>query len=436
MNTSVRRATWTNWAGSVCCMPSDIIRPSTPDEAVELVRRAASRGQTLRAVGSGHSFTPLAETDQVLVSLDGIQGLIGIDAGARRASVRAGTKLAALGIALEEGGWAMENMGDIDAQTIAGAVSTGTHGTGIRFGTLSDQVEGVTLVTAEGEIITCSPDTKPDWLQGARLSLGALGLIIGVDLRVRPRYLLRMESRRMGLEEVLASLDHYKREHRHFEFFWFPYTDSVQAKFLDETKVPSKGRRWWGSFSRTVLENGVYWCLSESARYQPRLCAAVSRISARGIPTVKEIGMSRRVFVTPRKVRFCEMEYSIPADALPDVLREMKVRIEEERHSVHFPVECRFVRGEDIWLSPAYGRDSAYVAVHMYKGMEWRSYFRAMEEIFLRYEGRPHWGKMHSLEARDLEKLYPRWQDFQYLREHLDPRGLFLNPYLKRIFGV
>ncbi|SDW30823.1 FAD-linked oxidoreductase [Marininema mesophilum] len=436
MRDSISSVPWKNWSGSVECHPVEIARPVTVEEVVDVVRRAAFIGRTIRAVGSGHSFTPLVETDEILVSLEGLQGVVKIDPDRQEATVRAGTPLSVLGLALEEQGWAMENLGDIDAQTIAGAISTGTHGTGVNFGSISSQVVAITFVTADGEIMTHTKEENPETLCGSRISLGSLGLIVEIKLRVFPRYLLQLESRRMGLQEVLNSLENLKRENRHFEFYWFPYTEIVQAKRINKTDLPATRGGWWGGFSRNVLENGLFWCLSEGARIQPRISEKVSRLSAWGIPSVKETGVSRHIFVTPRKVRFFEMEYSIPAEALPSVLEEMKSRILQERFAVHFPVECRFVCGEENWLSPAFGRDSAFVAVHMYKGMEWRPYFRAMEEIFLRYQGRPHWGKMHGLKAEQFAEMYPHWEDFQELRSRMDPQGVFLNPYLKTILDT
>jgi len=331
---------------------------------------------------------------------------------------------------------AQENLGDIDVQSISGAISTGTHGTGVRFGTLSTQVEDFTLVTASGEVLECSPERNPDIFKAAQVSLGALGIIAKVTLRVVPAKRLHYRGYRKKLSDCLANLEQYKQENSHFEFFWFPYTDGVQAKFLNETTDPTSKSSLWGDFNKIVLENGVYWVLSESCRLIPRLCKTVCRISTRSIANIDEIDYSHRVFTTPRLVRFQEMEYSIPAEHLSSVLNEIRECIEKYQFRVHFPVECRFVQADDIWLSPAYQRDSAYVAVHMYRGMPYRSYFQHIEEIFKRYQGRPHWGKMHTRTPVELSALYPRWYDFQRIRATLDPQGMFLNDYLRALFGA
>ncbi|GGA40013.1 FAD-binding oxidoreductase [Kroppenstedtia guangzhouensis] len=435
-NVKTRPKIWTNWSGSVRFTPREIALPATEEEMISLVRRARERGTSIRVIGSGHSFTPLVETDSTLVSLDRMQGVQPVDPEEQQVSVLGGTKLKALGASLLQQGWSPENLGDIDAQSIAGAVSTGTHGTGMRLGSLSEQAEALTLITADGQIRECSAKQDPDLYQAARASIGSLGIITRVRLRVEPLYRLHFRSKRLPLDEVVNRLEEYKSNHRHFEFFWFPYTDSVQAKFMNKTDAPPTRKGWWSSFNKLVLENGVFWFLSEGARIIPRVSRTVSRIAAWGVPQFEETGDSQSLFATPRHVRFNEMEYSIPAESLPTVIEEMKQTMEKRRFPVHFPIEIRFVKGDDIWLSPAFGRDSAFVAVHMYKGMPYKEYFQAMEQIFLRHDGRPHWGKMHHLGADELCKLYPRWQDFQRIRRKLDPDGLFLNPHLRRIFGL
>lgn len=243
-------------------------------------------------------------------------------------------------------------------------------------------------------------------------------------------------AHRERLGDTLANLDRYKRENSHFECFWFPYTDAVQAKFLNETDAAPSRSTVWGTVNKLVLENGAFWLLNECARHAPRLSRGVCRVSAWGITPVDEVNYSHLIFATPRMVRFNEMEYNIPAEEFPAVMGEIRECIEREQFEVSFPVECRFVRGDDLWLSPAYGRDSAYIAVHMYRGMPHEAYFRAMEEIFVRHSGRPHWGKMHTRDTAYLAAQYPLWNDFRRVRAFLDPTGLFLNDYLRRLFAA
>ena len=368
------------------------------------------------------------------MSLENLQGIESLNAADGMATVLGGTQLKRLGAALLAQGFAQENLGDIDVQSIAGAISTGTHGTGVHFGSLSTQVAGLTLVSAAGDLIECSPEQNPELFKAAQVSMGMLGVIARVKLRVVPATHHRYQVRREQLSDCLAHLETYKRENSHFEFFWLPYTRYVQAKFLNETKAPATSGTLWGNINKIVLENWVYWLLSESCRLAPGVTKTVARISGEAISPVEEVDYSHRLFATPRMVRFQEMEYSLPADQFSSALAEIKSCIEEKRFNVHFPIECRFVRGDDIWLSPAYQRDSAYIAVHMYRGMPYQDYFHHIEAIFRRYQGRPHWGKLHTRTAAELAALYPKWEDFRRIRRSLDPTGLFLNDYLRSIF--
>ncbi len=427
---------WSNWSGSVQCAPRQMVRPHSIDELQRLVRDYSHANRHVRVVGAGHSFLPLAQTDDILISLDGIQGIEEIDAEAGTATVLGGTRLKMLGEELFKHGLAQENLGDIDVQSISGAISTGTHGTGATFGTLSTQIAGLTLVTASGELLQCSPERDPDIFKAAQVSLGMLGIIAKVKLRVVPAMRLHYQGRRNSLTDCLTNLDRYKQENSHFEFFWFPYTDGVQVKFLNETSEPVSKSSFWGNFNKIVLENYVYWLISEACRLAPRFCKTACRICAQSIATVDEVNYGHRLFTTPRMVRFQEMEYNLPAEHMRTVMLEIQQRIEQHQFQVHFPVECRFVRADDIWLSPAYERDSAYIAVHMYRGMPYQAYFQHIEEIFRRYNGRPHWGKMHTRSAEELATLYPHWQDFRRIRATLDPHGMFLNAYLRTLFGV
>jgi len=436
MDTTGQVEQWSNWSGSVKSAPRALVKPQNIAELARLVREYGRDGRHVRVVGAGHSFTPLVQTDDILMSLDTMQGIETIDTTTRRATVLGGTRLKHLGNALFEHGMAQENLGDIDVQSISGAISTGTHGTGTHFGSLATQVEGLTLVTASGEIVECSAEENADIFKAAQVSLGTLGIIAKVTLRVVPAKRMHYQGHRKKLGECLANLEQLKQDNSHFEFFWFPYTDGVQAKFLNETSEPVSKSSFWGDFNKIVLENGVYWLLSEGCRMFPSFCKTVCAISAQSIANIDEINYSHRLFTTPRMVRFQEMEYNIPVEHLSAVITEIQECIEHYQFRVHFPIECRFVRADDIWLSPAYERDSAYVAVHMYRGMPYRSYFYSIEKIFQRYSGRPHWSKMHTQTAEELSKLYPRWQDFQRIRANLDPQGIFLNGYLRTLFAA
>lgn len=427
---------WSNWSGSVKSQPRQMVRPRDLDELVRVIKDYERAGRYARVFGAGHSFTPIARSDDVLLSLDEMQGVESVDTENRTATVWGGTKLKALGESLYECGLAQENLGDIDVQSIAGAISTGTHGTGVTFGTLATQVIGLTLVTATGEILECSSERDADLFKAAQVSLGILGIVAKVKLRLVPAKRLHYHGHHKKLDECLDNLEAYKQNNDHFEFFWFPYTDDAQAKFINETEEAVTSSSLWSNFNKVVLENYVYWLLSESCRLVPSLCKTVCKISGSAIADVDEINYSHRIFTTPRMVRFQEMEYNVPAQYFKDVLAEIRQCIDKQQFRVHFPVECRFVHSDDIWLSPAYQRESAYIAVHMYRGMPYRSYFTHIEQIFRRYDGRPHWGKMHTRRADELAALYPRWHDFRRLRAELDPQGMFLNDYLRALFDA
>ncbi|MEK5477312.1 D-arabinono-1,4-lactone oxidase [Paenibacillus sp. FSL R5-0407] len=421
---------WRNWSGLVRGLPRSIVYPASIDEVVEVVKACAAEGRKLRVVGTGHSFTRLVQTDDVLVSLDQLQGVISVDSEKGIAEVWGGTKLDRLGEELHAFGVAQENLGDINAQSIAGAISTGTHGTGERLGSLATQAAGLTVVTAKGDILECSAEQDEELFRAMQVSLGMFGIIVKVKLRVVSSYALRYTSRKISFSQCLEQLDLFKKENRHFEFYWFPYTDVAQIKLTNKTnEVPGPPSRW--SYWKVLLmENVLFWVLSECCRLIPRLCKPVSRLSAASVPDVQEVGYSHRIFATPRLVRFNELEYSVPADRMRIVLEEIREMVDRHQFAVHFPIECRYVQGDNLWLSPANGRDSAYIAVHMYRGMEYADYFAKVEEICRQHGGRPHWGKMHTMTADRLRSIYPKWDAFHQLRQELDPSGIFLNPYL------
>lgn len=426
---------WRNWSGSVIGNPAEYHEPSTLDEIISLVKRCGAAGKTIRVVGSGHSFSPLVATDSILVSLDRYAGLERIDREVCTATVRAGTKLKALGELLFSHGLAQENLGDINEQSVAGAISTGTHGTGTAFGNLSTQVIGLTLVSGKGEVVTCSETENPALFKAAQVSLGALGVIVSVSLRLIPAYTLRIDIKKKSLTDCLDNLDAYNSSNRHFEFHFLPYTDTVQAKFTNVSDEKPSGKSFMRWFNEYALENGALWLLSAFNRQFPQMSERVCRTMAALVTDASGISQAHQVFATARLVKFQEMEYNLPAERFQAALHELDEMIRREQIQVHIPIECRFVCGDDIPLSPAYGRDSAYIAVHMFKGMPYQRYFELAEAIFRRHEGRPHWGKMHTRTAGELQLLYPEWASFQSQRDVCDPARVFSSPYLRSILG-
>lgn len=426
-----------NWSRAVQWQPAEVVYPSSETEVQQIVQRAAEQRRKIRLIGTGHSFTPLCQTDEILISLDNYQGLITVDRNTHQATVKAGTKLNNLGELLFKQGLAMENMGDIDAQSIAGTISTGTHGTGKAFGTISTQVIGLRLINGKGELVTCSPTENPELFKAAQVSLGALGVITAVTLQCMPAYKLYLQNRQEPLAAVLDTLDERTSQNRHFEYYWIPYTETAWTK---TSNIPEDGEpdkiNFFNYWTEYVLENYVFQLLCEYAHYFPSQNGRIANIMAASISNVAKIYYSHKVYATKRAVRFQEMEYNIPAEAYQEVMREVMRVVNSKKYNIHFPIESRWVKGDNIPLSPAYGRDSAYIACHTYYKKDHRPYFSALEEVFRAYGGRPHWGKMNQLTAADVVELYPEFEAFMQQRQAQDPDNLFVNSYLQQLLGI
>lgn len=400
-----------------------------------MVRLAADAGRLVKATGSGHSFTDIACTTGVQVRLSRYRRVLACDLDAGTVTVQAGITIAELSRELARRGLALENVGDIGYQTIAGAISTGTHGTGLRFGGLATQVAGLELVSGDGTVVRCSPEENPSVFAAARLGLGALGVISSVTLRCRPAFNLRAVEEPLELAEVLARLDELVEVNDHFEFFWVPHTDRCLTKRNNRANG-RPGRtvrmREWGR--RAVMENMAFGAACRLGRRRPGLTPRLAPLVAGGRRR-EYLDRSDRVFSSPRWVRFAEMEYSVPRRAAAPVILQVRRLIEESGLRVSFPVEVRFVAADDIALSPAYGEERCFVAVHMYQGQAYEQYFRGVESIMDSVGGRPHWGKLHYQTATTLAPRYPEWEQFQAVRSKLDPAGCFANAYLDRVLG-
>jgi FAD/FMN-containing dehydrogenase len=389
--------TWANWSGCVRCEAAGLPAPASEAEIAALVRRAASEGRSVRVVGTGHSFTPLVATPGYVASLDAHAGIEECDPSRLEATVRAGTKLHALGEALLERGLAMENLGDIDVQSVGGALGTGTHGTGRSLRNLSAQVSALRLVLASGEVVECSEEREPELWRAARVSFGALGVVSAARFRLLPAYRLHERVRRSSLAECLERLGDDVASNRHYEFFWFPKRDFVESKAIHPTAA------------------------------EPGDVADPKR---------ERIGWSARILPSVRELKFNEMEYSVPADAGPRCLRAVEARMRARWPDVEWPVEYRTLAGDDAWLSTASARATVTISIHEDARLPHAELFADLEPIFVEHDGRPHWGKWHSRKAADLAALYPRFADFAALRERLDPRGVFLNDALRTLLGA
>ena len=430
---------WRNWAGTATATPARWCQPRSEAEISTAVKDAASAGLQVRALGSGHSFTAAAATSGVALDLSQWTGITAADTRTGLVTVRSGTTLRALNAELDGLGLAMANLGDIDAQTLAGALSTGTHGTGARLGGLATQIEALDLVLADGSLVTCSASARPGLFAAARVGLGALGVVSAVTLRCVPSFTLAADERPMPVEQVIEEFDALAAANDHFEFYWFPY--GRQALVKRNNRVPSGGpaaapmpgwRRFW---EFEVMENAAFGTLCRVGRIAPRLIPALNRLSSGALSARSYTDASYRVFVTPRRVRFVESEYAVPRESLPGVLAELRRAVPRLADPVMFPVEVRVAAADDIWLSTAYGRDTAYIAIHQYTGLPYRAYFDLFESVVATVAGRPHWGKMHTLDAARLGPLYPRFEDFRRVRAEVDPEDRFGNAYLGRVFG-
>ncbi|MFJ5015096.1 MULTISPECIES: D-arabinono-1,4-lactone oxidase [Streptomyces] len=431
-----KHGTWRNWGGNVIARPARQVTPASVGELAAEVRAAAERGQRVKAVGTGHSFTSVAATDGVLIRPDLLTGIRAIDRAAMTVTVEAGTPLKRLNAALAREGLSLTNMGDIMEQTVAGATSTGTHGTGRESGSIAAQITGLELVTADGSVLTCSAEQNPEIFAAARIGLGALGVVTALTLAVEPLFLLTAREEPMPLDRVLAEFDQLWAENEHFEFYWFPHTGSTNTKRNNRSEGPAQPvGRVAGWFEDEFLSNGVFQAVQWVGRAAPVSVPAIARVSSRALSARSYTDIPYRVFTSPRRVRFVEMEYAVPRAALAETLRELRAVIERSGLRVSFPVEVRTAPADDIALSTASGRDSAYIAVHMFRGTPYQAYFSAAERVFTAHEGRPHWGKVHTRDAGYLEGVYPRFAEFTALRNRLDPERLFQNDYLRRVLG-
>lgn len=423
-----------NWSGNVSWAPNKVFYPSSEEEIAAIVKQASQQGKKVRIIGSGHSFTPLCKTDDYLISLDNFQGIIHIDKDKKQARVKAGTKLKTLNLLLDKEGLALENLGDIDVQSIAGAISTGTHGTGAKLGNLCTQARALKFINGEGDVVSCSENENPELFKAAVLSLGALGVITEFTIQCVPAYNLALNIRKKRLEDILNSYAQYNTHNRHFELYWFPHTPYVLTKELNQSDKADKDT-FSDYLQEVVLENYALKALCELSYLVPVLSRAISRLAASTVSDYHKSKRSYKVFSTYRIVRFNEMEYNVPVEAYAEVMKAITQWVNKHHHHVMFPVENRFVKGDDILLSPAYQRDSAYIAIHCYNKKEYKAYFDAVEDIFKAHGGRPHWGKIHNLKRGELEKLYPEFDAFCKIRDEQDPDEVFLNPYLQTIFG-
>jgi L-gulonolactone oxidase len=428
--------TWSNWTGDQRCAPDAIVRPGSEAELAAAVRAAVARGRGVRAAGSGHSFTDAACTDGTMIDLGGMQRVLAADPASGRVTVEAGITLHQLGRELAARGLALHNQGDIDAQTLAGATATATHGTGARFQNLSAGIAALRLVTAAGDVLELSPESDPDAFRAARVGVGALGVVSAITLQCVPRFTLHRCDAPRPLEATLDRLDEHVDGNDHFEFWVFPYTRTALTRTCRRSdEPPSPPPAWRRRLQEDAVENRLLELVCRTGRAVPRAVPRLNRLVTGAMRASEVADHSHRVFATVRRVRFNEMEYGIPREHARAAVERALAVIERRRLPITFPLEVRFAAGDDALLSTAHGRETCYLAIHQYRGMEFETAFRAFEAIMDEYGGRPHWGKRHYQSAATLAPRYPGWERFQAVRARLDPRGAFTNDYSRRVLG-
>jgi FAD-linked oxidoreductase len=423
-----RRLPWRNWSGSQQCLPAARVAPATVAQLQELV---AGAGGTVRAVGAGHSFTPLVPTDGTIVSLSRLSGLVAHDPQALQATLWAGSRLGDIGAPLEQAGQALVNMPDIDEQTLAGCFATATHGTGVGIGCMSTFIEGLQLVDARGQLVDCDRQHNAQLFEAARVSLGVLGIITQVRLQNVAPYRLRRETVWHKFDDLLAIAESEADKHRNFEFYYVPFSGMGFTDSHDITSEPvSATDKLDGNEGARDLQLARDWL-----ERTPRLRELVLGSYMKTLSDEVTVENSWKNYASERNVRFNEMEYHLPREHGLAALREVRAALEAHHPEVFFPIEVRFVKADEIWLSPFYERDCCSIAVHRFFEEDYKPYFGTIEPIFRKYHGRPHWGKLNTLRQQDFRKLYPRWDDFAAVRREMDPQGRFLNPYLAGLFA-
>ncbi|MBC2680894.1 FAD-binding protein [Corynebacterium sp. 4HC-13] len=435
--------TWSNWSGAVTSHPSRFVQPTTEAEVIQLVKETADSAGRLKAVGAAHSFTPVAQTDGTLVNLDKMSGLVAFDKEKMTVTLRAGTRLRDCPAILRPLGVAFANQGDVDPQSIIGAISTGTHGTGVGFTGFAGMVRSFRIVTPDGEVHACHPDAPNpldrELFDLCRISLGAYGIITEVEMDVVPTFVLEAKE---AAEPLTPVIEHFpERAHAvdHLEYFWFPRTDVAHVKTNTRRPGDTPTRpipRWKVAIDDDLLGGIAFGFMNKLSGVLPRLTGPMLQLSAQGLAQREYSDLAHDVFVTPRRVKFNEMEYSVPLADATEVLKDVHRTINRMDEQVLFPIEVRATGADDVPLSTAKGRESCYIALHRYHKQDQWAYFRRIEPIFKAAGGRPHWGKMHSLNHEDLLERHEDLARAAELRGKIDPLGVFRNAMVDRIFGL
>lgn len=432
--------TWHNWSRAQTAHPQAFVQPATEAELVGVVRDAAARGLHVKTVGAGHSFTPAAVTDGVLVNLDNLTGLVHVDKDDMEVTFLAGTRLRDIPGLLRPHGLALANQGDVDPQSLAGALSTSTHGTGVGFTGFAGMVQGLRIVTADGVVHDAGPGDP--LFECGRVSIGALGVLTQVRMAVVDTFILSAVEKAEPLGPVVENFTALAHEVDHLEYYWFPGTSVAHVKrntrhpLSDRDNVPGSVPRWKSVIDDELVSNAAYGAMCRVMSVAPKTTGFFNRVSAGALAQREYADVAHDVFVSKRRVRFNEMEYSVPLADAPEVLAEVHRAIDACGIPVGFPIEVRATAADDVPLSTAKGRESCYIAAHRYHRDDYRQFFRVLEPILVAAGGRPHWGKHHTLGFAELPAVHEDLTTVAALRSQVDPDGMFRNPYVDRVFGL
>lgn len=434
---------WSNWSGLESARPARVEQPGDTQAVVAAVERARAEGTTVKMVGTGHSFTAISAPEHTMLRPGGMQGIIAVDRDAMTVTALAGTHLKDLNAGLEVLGLSLHNMGDIAEQTLAGATSTGTHGTGGVAASIAAQIAGLELVTGTGEVVRASAEENPELLEFARIGLGALGVLTTITFNVEPLFALEANETPMSWDEALDGFDERIAAHHHVDSYWFPHANRFLTKTNDRLDVDLTRLeeeldplpRWRAWLDDEFLSNTLFDALNRVVNRVPSTIPRFNEASSRLLSARSYSDIAHKVFITPRTSVFKEMEYALPREAGLPALREARAALDASNLKITFPVEIRTSPTDDIPLSTSTGRDSLYLAFHTHHDADHRAYFALMEPIMRAHDGRPHWGKVHTRTAADLAPAYPRFEEFLALRDRLDPDRVFANPYLRRVLG-
>lgn len=409
MLVTLRRMTWTNWVGNQTFTPAATATPRDEEEVVRLVSSAARRGQGVRVAGAGHSFTPVVQSDGLLLDMNALRGVVATDPARRRATALPATRIHDFYEPLWEAGLALRNQGDIDTQQIAGAVATGTHGSGVRHTSLSGAVRGVRLVTASGEVRDIGED-EPGLLHAAQVSVGMLGVVTQLELEVTEAYRLREDVGLRSWDDVLEHWDQLVADHRHFGMFWLPTEESGALYNLD----------------------------GHGARLQDQCYVKVYDEVGADVPDDETVGhrvdRCYRIYPMVYDPNFHELEYFVALDRAPEALGAMRELMLRSLPDSIYPLEVRTVGPDEAFLSSQYGTPTVVISVSGTPGTDYWGYLRSVDALLADFDARVHWGKLHFLTRERLLALYPRAEEFIALRRELDPQGMFLNDHLRPLF--